>query len=182
MPRYQRGELSPQGYYLDSFDYPALRNTCLLPFLGGESALRTTTYDHRGGAQENITIAVPTRAVLIIGAVLLLRPQLRDLWTLSVYLRVCPKESLRRAHGRDLELFGSAEEIERRYLGRYLPGQALYRQLADPQRLAHPGGQRTQWRTSDQALVPARSHRSRLINAPDEVVSSFRLARTAGSP
>jgi len=135
--RHQRGELSPQGYYLDSFDNPALRNTCLLPFLGGESALRTTTYAHRGGAQENITIAVPTRAVLIIGAVLLLRPQLRDLWTLSVYLRVCPKESLRRAHGRDLELFGSAEEIERRYLGRYLPGQALYRQLADPQRLAH---------------------------------------------
>lgn len=48
-----------------------------------------------------------------------------------------PEESVRRAHRRDRELFGSAEEIERRYLGRYLPGQALYRARADPESHAH---------------------------------------------
>lgn len=47
------------------------------------------------------------------------------------------RQSLRRAHRRDLKLFGTAEEVGRRYLGRYLPGQALYRQRADPEARAH---------------------------------------------
>lgn len=136
--RYQRGELSADGYYLDSFDYPELLNQCLLPFLGGEDVLRTTTRDHLDDAEETIeAVAIPTRAVLVLDGVFLLRPELRELWTLSVYLRVSPEETLRRAHRRDLGLFGSAEEIERRYLGRYLPGQALYRQEADPETRAH---------------------------------------------
>lgn len=29
--RYQRGPASPEGYYADSFDYPALRDELLLP-------------------------------------------------------------------------------------------------------------------------------------------------------
>ncbi len=135
--RYRRGELSPDGYYLDSFDYPALRNDCLLPFLGGQSALRTSAFDHRGDIRANIAVAVPTRAVLVVDAVFLLRPELRELWTLSVYLRVSAQETLRRAQRRDLELFGSAGEVQRRYLQRYLPGQALYRQTSDPEALAH---------------------------------------------
>jgi uridine kinase len=44
------------------------------------------------------------------------------MWTLSVYLRVSPEETLRRAKVRDLDLFGSHDEIERRYRRRYLPG------------------------------------------------------------
>lgn len=144
--RYQRGELSADGYYHDSFDYPALLNQCLLPFLGGEAVLslggeavlRTTACDHLDDAEEAVdAVAIPTRAVLVIDGVFLLRPELRELWTLSVYLRVSPEETLRRAHRRDLGLFGSTEEIERRYLGRYLPGQALYRQEADPEARAH---------------------------------------------
>jgi uridine kinase len=31
--RYQRGELSPEGYYLDSFDYQTLRHECLISYL-----------------------------------------------------------------------------------------------------------------------------------------------------
>ncbi len=67
----------------------------------------------------------------------LLRPELRELWTLSAYLRVSPQETLRRALRRNIELFGPSEEIERRYLGRYPPGQALYRGREDPEGLAH---------------------------------------------
>src|ERR1035437_3761550 len=72
--RYRRGELSPDGYYLDSFDYPALRNDCLLPFLGGQSAVRTSAFDHRGDIRATSAGAVPTRAVLVVDAVFLLRP------------------------------------------------------------------------------------------------------------
>ncbi|NMM23931.1 MAG: uridine kinase [Phycicoccus sp.] len=136
--RYRRGELSAQGYYRDGFDHPALRQECLLPFLRGASRLRTAAHDHRPEAEEDSdSTAIPVRAVLLIDGVFLLRPELRDLWTLSVYLRVSPEETLRPAHHRDLELFGSAEQVERRYLARYLPGQALYRQQADPEALAH---------------------------------------------
>jgi uridine kinase len=137
--RYERGELSAEGYYLDSFDYPALLKECLRPFLDGESALSTTPYDPTSDTGEAIdaTAAVAARAVLVVDGVFLLRPELCELWTLSVYLQVSPEETLRRAHHRDLRLFGSAQEIERRYVGRYLPGQVLYRQRANPEAIAH---------------------------------------------
>jgi uridine kinase len=106
--RYRRGELSPVGFYRDLIDVAAFVDACM----AGNGAT---------GLAEGI---------------FLLRPELRDLWTLSVYLRVSEEESLRRALERDVGLFGSAEEVERRYRARYLPGQALYRGDADPERRA----------------------------------------------
>lgn len=136
--RHRRGDLSVEGYYHDSFDYPALLAECLTPFLAGASRLQVAGYDYRAEAGRQVHVTdVPERAVLIFDGVFLLREQLRDRWTLSVYLRVSPQETLRRATVRDLELFGTQEEIERRYLGRYLPGQALYRSEADPEAVAH---------------------------------------------
>jgi uridine kinase len=105
--RYRRGELSPEGYYRDSFDLLAFARAC--------------------------ATAGPT---VVADGVFLLRPELRDLWTLSVYLRLPEEESLRRAHVRDADLFGSPHEVERRYRARYLPGQALYRTEADPEAVA----------------------------------------------
>jgi uridine kinase len=106
--RYRRGELSPEGYYRDSVDHAALADAC------------------RGA----------TPATIVADGIFLLRPELRDLWTLSVYVRVPEQESLRRARVRDGALFGSADEVERRYRARYLPGQALYRAEADPESVA----------------------------------------------
>jgi uridine kinase len=192
--RYERGELSAEGYYLDSFDYPALLNECLLPFLGGESGLRTTAHDHAGDTKEAIDAraGVAARAVLVVDGVFLLRPELRELWTLSVYLRVSPQETLRRAHHRDLALFGSAQEIERRYLGRYLPGQALYRQRADPEAIAHilVDNERTDTpriqRWSVPAVpVPPMAAVARRVKAPGDpadLTSSCPRGRTAESP
>lgn len=40
-------------------------------------------------------------------------------------LRVSAEETVRRVHRRDVELFGSAGELERRYQRRYLPGQVI---------------------------------------------------------
>jgi DNA-binding beta-propeller fold protein YncE len=82
------------------------------------------------------TYGRPPRAVLVVDGVFLLRPELAPLWTLSVYLRVSPEESLRRALVRDVALMGSADEVRRRYRDRYLPGQALYRAEADPEAFA----------------------------------------------
>lgn len=107
--RYRRGELSPEGYYRDSFDLPGLIARC-----------RTHT---------------PGEA-LVVDGVFLHRPEMRSLWTLSVYLAVPEETTLQRALVRDADLFGSATEVERRYRERYLPGQALYRREVDPERRA----------------------------------------------
>lgn len=71
-------------------------------------------------------------ALLVFDGVFLLRPELRDAWELVVFVAVEPDESLRRALERDVELFDSREEVERRYRTRYLPGQQLYLQEALP--------------------------------------------------
>ena len=105
--RHRRGPLSPEGCYLDSFDYDRLRRLVLAPFA-------------QGGAP----------AVLVVDGVFLLRPELRDAWTLSVHLDVSPATTLRRARTRDADRFG--DELERRYVERYLPAQQLYRAEADP--------------------------------------------------
>jgi uridine kinase len=102
--RHRRGELSPEGYYRDSVDVGGFLAACR-----------------------------PGVGTLVVDGVFLLRPELRNLWALSVYLHVTPEESLRRALQRDVALFGSEAEVERRYRTRYLPGQALYRRDASPE-------------------------------------------------
>jgi uridine kinase len=135
--RYQRGELSPDGCYRDSFDYPALMNGLIAPFRACASRVRLSRTTDRASVRDAASGAVPARAVLIFDGVFLLRDQLRHIWDLSVYLCVPPAETLRRALARDLDTFGTTEEIRRRHLARYLPAQAIYRSEADPEATAH---------------------------------------------
>ncbi|MFC6022327.1 uridylate kinase [Plantactinospora solaniradicis] len=136
--RRRRGELSPEGYYHDSFDYVALRDSLLDPLgPGGNRRYRTASYDHRAdrAKQRQVQVA-PEDAVLLVDGVFLLRPELREHWDLRIYLEVAPAESIRRALVRDVELFGGVEAVRERYLARYLPGQQLYRDEAAPVRQA----------------------------------------------
>jgi uridine kinase len=105
--RYRRGELSPEGYYHDSFDYAALRET----MCGARSV------------QE---------AILLVDGVFLLRPELVEEWDLRIFVSVERDEALRRALERDTPIFGSRAEAERRYRARYQPGQRLYFAEARP--------------------------------------------------
>lgn len=136
--RRRRGELSPEGYYHDSFDHVALRDSLLDPLgPGGNRHYRTASYDHRADtATERQFQVAPDDAVLLVDGVFLLRPELREHWDLSIYLEVAPAESIRRALVRDVELFGAVEAVRERYLARYLPGQQLYRDEAAPTRRA----------------------------------------------
>lgn len=131
--RLRRGSLSPEGYYRDSFDYESLRRLLLDPFRSGEREVVVRTFDFRS---ETVTAPHPVRveddAILLFDGVFLLRPELRDLWDLSIYLHVEPDVTLARARERDLDLFGSEADVELRYGQRFLPGQALYRDEADP--------------------------------------------------
>jgi uridine kinase len=132
--RYRRGADSPRGYYEDSFDFDALRRVLLDPLgPGGDRGYCSAVFDFRTDSpvEEPVRIASED-AVLVFDGVFLLRPELRNAWDLAIFVSVDPEESLRRALGRDIELFGSAEDAERRYRRRYLPGQQLYLEEAGP--------------------------------------------------
>lgn len=130
--RLRRGAESPEGYYLDSFDHEGLVAGCLSPFAAGGQRIRTAGFDHVADSDVEEWREVPPDAVLIVEGVFLLRPELRGRWDLSVYLHVDEAVTLSRAVIRDLAQLGSGEAVRRRYERRYLPGQALYRELAAP--------------------------------------------------
>lgn len=132
--RHRRGHLSAEGYYQDSFDYPAVRRLVLAPLgPGGDRWYRPATFDYRTDTATPATAErAPAGAVLLFDGVFLLRPELRDGWDLRVYLDVSPPEVVRRALVRDADLLGGAGAVRQRYHRRYLPGQRLYRQHCAP--------------------------------------------------
>lgn len=136
--RHQRGTLSPEGAYYDSFDYPAVRSTLLEPLgPGRDRRYRTAVFDYRTDhAVDQPTRHAPDRAVLLFDGVFLLRPQLRDCWDLSIFLDASPDEVLRRATARDADLMGGPATVLERYTQRYLPAQQLYRADAAPELVA----------------------------------------------
>lgn len=132
--RHRRGSESAEGYYLDSFDHEALIRGLLRPLgPGGDRRYVTAVYDFRSGQPVPSTPqAAGDGELLLFDGVFLQREELRGYWDYAIYLHVSPAETLRRALVRDLALFGSAEEVKRRYTCRYLPGQDLYRRCDDP--------------------------------------------------
>jgi uridine kinase len=132
--RRKRGDLSPQGFYHDSFNYPALIEDLLIP-LGpnGDRRYRTAVFD----LQQDQPVEGPWEtaapdAILLIDGIFLLRPRLMPYWDLTIYLEVDFTHSMARGIQRDATFYGSVEEAERRYLQRYIPGQMLYHQVAQP--------------------------------------------------
>jgi uridine kinase len=136
--RLARGPESPEGYFLDSFDYPALRRALLDPLgPGGNREFRRSVFDFRIDAPVVApTELAPANAVLLFDGVFLLRDELVDLWDFSMFLAVSFDETQRRAVARDVTLFGGEDEVRHRYEVRYVPGQQLYYSQVHPQEYA----------------------------------------------
>lgn len=137
--RTARGPDLPEGYFLDSFDYTALRRVLLDPLgPGGDRVYRRATFDFRA----DTPIAAPVEsaspdAVLLFDGVFLQRTELADCWDFRVYISVSGEKTLERALVRDIGLFDSGQEVQRRYLERYIPAQELYRSSVRPADVAH---------------------------------------------
>ena len=136
--RFRRGPESPQGYFLDSFDYAALRAALLDPLgPGGDRVYRLRVFDFR--TDEPVTEpaeTAPANAILVLDGVFLLRRELIDLWDFSVFVAVPFAETRRRAIARDGALRGDEDEVLHRYAVCYMPGQRLYYGRAHPQEKA----------------------------------------------
>lgn len=132
--RYRRWPDSPEGYYLDSFDYDALRTSLLEPLgPGGDLHYQTAKFDYRTESQvETPERLAPADAVLLFGGVFCLHHELDGCWDYTVFVDVPFEITLKRAQVRDARLFGTAEAVWERYLQRYLPGQRIYLKRCRP--------------------------------------------------
>ena len=127
--RYALGPDSPEGYYLDSFNYAALRRDLLEP-LGptGDCRFRTAVFDYRSDR----VVETPQRhaspdAVLLFDGVFLLRSELDGLWDVKVWLEVPFEVTVERAVARDARNGGiDPGGVRDKYAHRYVPGQRLY--------------------------------------------------------
>ena len=134
--RYARGRYSPDGFYLDSYDYDSFR-TLLLDPLGpegsGRYAARRFDLDHDRPFDLVMQQAQPA-AALIVDGIFLHRPELRSYWNISIFLKVDFEVSLPRGaqRGSTFDATDAASPSNQRYVG----GQKLYLGACEPERRA----------------------------------------------
>ncbi len=130
--RYRRGRGSPEGFFLDSYNYEALREALLDPLSpGGSGWFRTAIFDH---VQDSAVVApkqlAAPDALLVFDGIFLHRTELRAYWDFSVFLDVPFEISIPRGAGRGPG-YGSPDPTasENR---RYVEGQRLYFRECEP--------------------------------------------------
>ena len=134
--RYARGRHSPDGHYLDSYDYDSFRTRLLDPLSPGGSGrylARSFDLDNDRPFDPDWKQAKPA-AALIVDGIFLQRPGLRSYWDLSLYLRVDFEVSLPRGAQRDAAP-GSSDPgapLNQRYVG----GQIRYFDACTPEQQA----------------------------------------------
>jgi uridine kinase len=128
--RYARGRSSPEGYFADSYNYAALRAALLDPLSPeGSGRYRTAVFDHRA----DLPVEMPEQeampaSILVFDGIFLHRPELRDCWDFSVFLKVRFDVSVARCARRDGTSPDPSEVANRRYV----EGQKLYLCACEP--------------------------------------------------
>jgi uridine kinase len=130
--RYARGRYSPDGFFLDSYDYPAFQWLLLDP-LGPEGSGNYIAkhFDHR--TDQFVAPQpqhAPAAAALIVDGIFLHRPELRDAWDLSIFLQV----DFAVSRARNAERDGATEALDpdTPYSRRYSGGQQRYLGECEP--------------------------------------------------
>ena len=88
--RYAAGSESPRGFYQDSYDYETLRRVLIDPFRdGGTGSFVLEAFDHRRDAPiEPKWMTAKPDSILVFDGIFLHRPELRGLWSFSIWLEV----------------------------------------------------------------------------------------------
>ncbi|MGE0280390.1 MAG: uridine kinase [Rhizobiaceae bacterium] len=131
--RYARGRASPEGYFLDSYNYSALRHFLIDPFTAGALQVHTTRFDHRSDSVITDAIAdISGTCILLLDGIFLHRDELQGLWSFGIFLDVPFEETFRRMAIRD----GCSPDPFVEQNRRYVEGQSIYRRLCNPRRRA----------------------------------------------
>ncbi|MEN0130558.1 MAG: hypothetical protein AAGC49_14025 [Brevundimonas sp.] len=128
--RHARGRQSPEGFWLDSFDYPAFRSRVLDPLASGGSGLvRLASHDLASDAYvDPAPVAVPADAVVVVDGIFLQRPELAAAWDLTVFLDVPFEVTLARMVVRD----GAPPGVDDPANARYVEAQRHYLATCSP--------------------------------------------------
>ncbi|WP_043432849.1 uridine kinase [Paenarthrobacter nicotinovorans] len=128
--RHRRGRASPEGFWLDTYDYTAFDHNVLAPLRnGGKGRIRRAATD----AGNNVRIEVepqlaPDNALVLVEGMFLHRDELVGLWDYSIFLDVPFSETARRMSIRD----GSNPDPEHPSMRRYVGGQRIYFENSQP--------------------------------------------------
>jgi uridine kinase len=132
--RYRLGENSPEGFFLDSYNYPRLKEVLLDPLSpGGTGLYQTAIFDHR---LDSSVLLLEEQAIsgsiLVFDGIFLHRPDLRSYWDFSIFLEVGFDISIPRGAQRG-EGSPDPRSFENR---RYVEGQKIYLRECDPKKYA----------------------------------------------
>src|SRR5262249_32898494 len=135
--RYRRGRGSPEGFYLDSYDYAALKSVLLYPLgPGGSRTYCSAIFDHLTDSPlPRRTLVADRGSVLVFDGIFLHRAELRDVWDLSIFLDAPFDVTIPRGAGRGPG-WGSPD-VHAPSNRRYIEGQCLYLRESEPQKLAN---------------------------------------------
>ncbi|MCL2515956.1 MAG: uridine kinase [Microbacteriaceae bacterium] len=127
--RYRLGRWSPEGFFLDSYDYDAFERQVIQPLRHGDRRIRVIATDHATDAYvDSPMVEIPPGAVVIVEGIFAHRDELYALWDWSVFLDVPVETSVARLALRD----GSPNDPMAPQLQRYLEGQRIYLERCDP--------------------------------------------------
>lgn len=134
--RYSSDSLPFDAYLNLSFDFEALVTNLLEPIrTDGRASVRLVHLDL--GRDEFVNerdYQVTQDSVVLVEGVFLFQERLRSFCDLSIYLDVSLEESFRRGIARDQRIL--KEEVETRYLEKYVPAQAVHRLRFPPESYA----------------------------------------------
>jgi uridine kinase len=122
--RHRRGRASPDGFWLDSYDYAALIAQVLTPLgPGGDRRYRTAVHDVATDEILDLPrLTAPAGAVLVLDGLFLHRDELAGCWDFSIFLTAPFAVTAARMAQRD----GSHPDPDHPSLARYVQGQRLY--------------------------------------------------------
>ncbi|MFH1537017.1 MAG: P-loop NTPase fold protein [Patescibacteria group bacterium] len=138
--RYQKGRVSPQGYYQDQFNYKMLIDNLLKP-LGPRGGLeyKEAYFDYITNTNiECKTKKADKNSVLIFDGVFLCRKEIRNYFDLVIFIDVDFDIALSRVLDRqkDKDSLGEEENIRKYYKQKYFAGQELYFKDVNPKEKA----------------------------------------------
>lgn len=131
--RYRRGKASPEGFYLDSYDYNRFHAFVSKPLGAGGS--RQFKYRCHDLETDEVVDSEPFEeaspgAIVVVDGLFLHRPGLINVWSYTVYLDVTAEECAQRMMMRD----GAAPQLIPS--DRYFGGIALYLNACQPKEKA----------------------------------------------
>ncbi|MEV6599415.1 uridine kinase [Actinoplanes sp. NPDC051346] len=128
--RHRRGRDSAEGFWLDSYDYPALIANVLAPFgPAGNRRYRTAVHDVDTDEVLDLPwLTAPADAIVVVDGLFLHRDELAAHWDFSVFLSAPFEVTVPRMAARD----GSHPDPAHPSQARYVQGQRRYFAACEP--------------------------------------------------